>query len=65
MAHDKGVYGPDADLFRPERFLEEHLRDPKQIVFGFGRRWVGDSQIVFLVWSIMTKNLPRKIFSFE
>ena len=38
MARDKTVYGPDADLFRPERFLEAELRDPHLVVFGFGRR---------------------------
>jgi len=38
MVRDKTVYGSDADLFRPERFLESDLRDPARIVFGFGRR---------------------------
>jgi cytochrome P450 len=38
MTHDKTVYGSDADLFRPERFLEADLRDPGDIIFGFGRR---------------------------
>jgi len=65
MARNKGIYGPDADLFRPERFLEGDLRDPERIVFGFGCRWVWGSQVVFLVWAIMVKNLPRKIFSFD
>ena len=38
MVRDKSVYGPDADEFRPERFLEKDLRDPARAVFGFGRR---------------------------
>jgi len=38
MVRDKEAYGSDSDLFRPERFLEGSLRDPSQIVFGFGRR---------------------------
>jgi hypothetical protein len=38
MVQDKEVYGPDADVFRPERFLDAELRDPTKIVFGFGRR---------------------------
>jgi len=38
MARDKTVYGPDAESFRPERFLEADLRDPSRLVFGFGRR---------------------------
>jgi cytochrome P450 len=39
MVRDKSVYGPDADLFRPDRFLESDLRDPSVIIYGFGRRW--------------------------
>jgi cytochrome P450 len=38
MLRDKAVYGADAHTFRPERFLETELRDPKSIIFGFGRR---------------------------
>jgi len=38
MARDKEVYGFDADEFRPERFIEADLRDPKRFAFGFGRR---------------------------
>lgn len=43
MMKDPSVY-PDADVFRPERFLNEDgsinttMRDPFTVVFGFGRR---------------------------
>jgi len=38
MVRDKEVYGPDPEVFRPERHLDPNTRDPSQIVFGFGRR---------------------------
>jgi len=38
MSRDEDDYGPDADVFRPERFLEADRRDPASFVFGFGRR---------------------------
>jgi cytochrome P450 len=38
MLRDKTVFGADADAFRPERFLENELRDPRKAIFGFGRR---------------------------
>ena len=43
MMRNETVY-PDAAAFRPERFMEpttpemERKMDPKQFVFGFGRR---------------------------
>ncbi|KAL1748612.1 cytochrome P450 [Schizophyllum fasciatum] len=43
MTHDESVY-PDPDTFKPERFLDSagqldpNVRDPGDIVFGFGRR---------------------------
>jgi cytochrome P450 len=45
MMRNEEIY-PDADTFKPERFLEtctpevERRRDPKNYVFGFGRRFV-------------------------
>jgi cytochrome P450 len=44
MTHDEEVY-PDAKAFKPERFikngtLNKEVRDPRDIVFGFGRRCV-------------------------
>jgi cytochrome P450 len=42
MTHDEEVY-PNAEAFKPERFinngtLNKEIRDPRDIVFGFGRR---------------------------
>jgi hypothetical protein len=42
MTRDEEVY-PDAKSFKPERFikngvLNKGIRDPRDIVFGFGRR---------------------------
>ena len=44
MTRDEEVY-PDAESFKPERFLRngtlnKEIRDPRDIVFGFGRRYV-------------------------
>ncbi|KAJ3915046.1 cytochrome P450 [Lentinula edodes] len=53
MNRDKDIYGPDADQFRPERFLQQHdsgmnaqiftlraeyEKDDGHCVYGFGRR---------------------------
>lgn len=44
--HDEKLY-PNPDEFKPERFMEDadeetmRKRDPKNYVFGFGRRFVG------------------------
>ena len=43
IARSEDVYG-DPDVFRPERFLDPDLdpdsSDPRNIVFGHGRRYV-------------------------
>jgi cytochrome P450 len=44
MTRDEEVY-PNADSFKPERFINnciinKEIRDPRDIVFGFGRRYV-------------------------
>ena len=44
MTHEEGIY-PDANSFKPEDFiknsvLNKEIRDPRDIVFGFGRRYV-------------------------
>jgi len=58
MARDKNVYGDDAHLFRPERFLESELRDPARFVFGFGRRicpgrYLADNNIFIAIASLI------------
>ncbi|KAH7921938.1 cytochrome P450 [Leucogyrophana mollusca] len=37
MTHDSNVYS-DVDVFDPERHLYEHVKDPRDFTFGFGRR---------------------------
>lgn len=44
MAHDEDIYD-EPEKFRPERFLQANaggkpVDDPRNIVFGFGRRCV-------------------------
>lgn len=50
MNHDREVYGPDVDQFRPERFLQqtekegeyalrpEYVNEDGHCSYGFGRR---------------------------
>ena len=43
MLRDESIY-PDASTFKPERFMEadpekKKLMDPRNYIFGFGRRW--------------------------
>ena len=42
MTRDEAVY-PDPESFKPERFIkngaiDKEIRDPRDIIFGFGRR---------------------------
>jgi cytochrome P450 len=42
MTRNEEMY-PDAEAFKPERFikngaLNKEIRDPRDIIFGFGRR---------------------------
>ena len=37
MTQDPDVY-PEPHIFRPERFLDGEYADPREAVFGFGRR---------------------------
>lgn len=64
MTRDERIY-PNASAFYPERFLEkadtatEKLRDPRNYIFGFGRRFVGtvDPQC-FLIFSSENALVP-------
>ncbi|KAL1744280.1 cytochrome P450 [Schizophyllum fasciatum] len=56
MVHDEAVY-PDSHTFRPERFLtadgqlDRGVRDPADIVFGFGRRVCPGSHFAYAsIW---------------
>jgi cytochrome P450 len=53
MSRDENLY-PNAASFNPDRFLEkttpdmERKRNPRNFVFGFGRRYVG--VFLFFPW---------------
>lgn len=60
--HNKGFWGEDADLFRPERWLEtnearlEEMTDCLDAVFGFGRyKCLGRS----IAMMELSKSLPE------
>ncbi|KAI0826666.1 cytochrome P450 [Trametes gibbosa] len=71
MTRDEAVY-PNADVFDPERYLEEDLdqatakkRDPRNYVFGFGRRrcpgsWMIDSSLWIAIASMIASFDIRK-----
>ena len=43
MLHDENDFGPNTEKFRPERFFEPVIADPKAVTFGFGRRCASSS----------------------
>lgn len=48
MLRDESLY-PDASTFKPERFMgadpdRKKMMDPRNYIFGFGRRWVSRLQ---------------------
>ncbi|KAJ7448913.1 cytochrome P450 [Mycena latifolia] len=55
MLHDKTVFGPDADEFRPSRWLKDGRLDPAMPsidpAFGFGRRFCpGQEMALKSIW---------------
>lgn len=69
IAHSKEIYG-DPDVFRPERFLQSELpepdiSDPRNIVFGHGRRCVfGASCCICTVHTITLYRIcPGRLFA--
>ncbi|GJJ05844.1 hypothetical protein Clacol_000031 [Clathrus columnatus] len=65
------IYGPDGDIFNPERFLKEGVKDPDP-AFGYGRRvcpgrYLADNILFIIVASVLyafdikpdEKNLPN------
>ena len=70
LFHDAKVH-PDPDTFNPDRFLvtkdKPAERDPREIVFGFGRRacpgrHVADATVFLSVASILsTLNISRVV----
>jgi hypothetical protein len=64
MTHDEEVY-PDPESFKPERFIKngtfnQNVRDPHDIVFGFGRRCV-----LFRFTVLSSKTNPAPIHTLE
>lgn len=50
MLRNEEDYGPDPDTFNPERFLKDgqlnmDIRDPSNMAFGFGRRYVFSAKL--------------------
>lgn len=55
MLRDETLY-PDAAKFKPERFMEKdpekrRMMDPRNYIFGFGRRWDFQLLIIFVFFS--------------
>lgn len=44
ITRDEEIY-PDPEEFRPERFENEKVLDPREVVFGFGRRYVSSHSL--------------------
>jgi len=64
MTRDERMY-PEPELFNPDRFMnqdktEADLTDPKDFIFGFGRRQV----VMLLTWPFQVHS-PEPIYNFR
>ena len=64
MIRDEEAY-PDAESFKPERFikngaLNKEIRDPRQFVFGLGRRYDVHS-IVIRDWFYVSSDVLESV----
>ena len=74
MCRNEGLY-PDPETFNPDRFMEEvddetrRKRDPRNFVFGFGRRLVGvwltamNPEMAHLGRQAMPREQTRRFFA--
>ncbi|KAJ7507869.1 cytochrome P450 [Mycena galericulata] len=62
FTHDENIY-KDPDVFNPDRFISGELPDPRQFVFGFGRRSC-PGQFLFerLLWMTIATTLATLDF---
>jgi len=64
MLRDESLY-PDASTFKPERFMEadpetKRLMDPRNYIFGFGRRRCPGSDLVdATIWLLLATMIAR------
>ncbi|KAF9011984.1 cytochrome P450 [Cyathus striatus] len=63
ILYDESEYGPDVNVFNPERFLKDgeinqSIRDPRNAAFGFGRRECpGRTIATALLWNTVASFL--------
>ena len=67
MTRDEQMY-PEPELFNPERFMNENLTeadpvDPKDFIFGFGRRQVVMMCPFHAPGPFITRECPGKVFA--
>ena len=59
MCTNESVYANPTE-FRPDRFLDDPPMDPRNLVFGFGRRCAIFRVSLGESWLSATKDMPRK-----